>query len=200
MRIAFEVSTGSSAVMECRLWTTEAGQFSDDVTARIDGIVHVLLRIRRNLRKDVSVHVRPVTGFDETRDRSSIRQLQFGKCGRNLKLSGWAKVIPVRQRPLRGMRRERRGGRTNLSLQGDQIAAVPWRKIPSLVLTLIPIQSLDARRRQRRGWDGRRRRKMSPAGKLGQRYFLSVNRAEEPPTVLIIQLPRLHDADAFRVP
>ena len=145
MRIAFEVSTGSPAVMECRLWTTEAGQFSDDVTARIDGIVHVLLRVRRNLRKDVSVHVRPVTGFDEKRVRSSIRQLQFGKCGRNLKLSGWAKVIPVRQGP--GLRTtETQHGRADLRLQSDQIATMPWREIPSLVLTLIPIQPSDGQR------------------------------------------------------
>src|SRR4029077_19910931 len=87
-------------------------------------------RIRR------SWNIRRHTGWQIGRGRESLLQ----KRCRNIKLIRrilLPEIVPVRQGPS-GWAAEGNNVLANLILQGDQVAAMPWRKIPGGVLALTP--------------------------------------------------------------
>ena len=188
--------------------------------ARIEVIAHVIrvdlatgeIRIprmcglsRRRRNKNITISVGPVTHVDEEWIGSVIRQFLGREGGRHLVLAsvGAPEVIPVRQRPGRGAS-EANDVLTQLRLERHQIAAVPRKEKPALMLALIPIEILVATDGKRRRGNGGRRLDELPTGKRRLDVcwgdVFAVDGGVKPPTGGIVEGPAHHFADAFRVP
>src|ERR1700722_1877015 len=79
-----------------------------------------------------------VTGGDEERIRAAVRHGLLGEGWREIEFAFRSEIIPIGERPVGGAS----GGDnvlTKLRFEGDQVAAMPGRKEPALVLALIPI-------------------------------------------------------------
>src|SRR5262249_5529597 len=131
--------------------------------------------------------------------RVAVRQILLIEGRRDVELVSRTEIVPIRQRPRRRTA-QLYDGRTNLCLQCQQISTVPWREIPTLGLTLIPVQVRDSRGWLRCGWHGRRGREKSPTRKIVRCHVFAVDCGEKPPTGWVTEVPRLHGADAFGVP
>src|SRR5438309_231346 len=82
---------------------------------------------------------------------AAVRQILLREGRGDIKLVSRPEIVPIRQSPGRGTA-EVHHSCPDLRFQCQQISTMPWREIPTLVLTLIPVLIRDARGWLRRGW------------------------------------------------
>jgi len=86
---------------------------------------------------NVPVSIGSETSCYVKRIGAAVRQILLREGRRDLKLVSWPQIVPVGQGPGRGTA-EVDHVRPDLRFQRQQISAVPWWEIPTLMLALIP--------------------------------------------------------------